>query len=143
MELLEILCVHEVIVGAVRIKKFHGLLINIDPVDGIGGAEAVLEHGAGAQIAQLGLDECAQIARSAVLNAEDGMKVVVVLDDHAWTHLCCWNCHYSSSPEILIVCRLAAKRASPRAAWEQRQLMIVPEAAQELEIEQHGTPVAT
>jgi hypothetical protein len=45
----------------------------------------MLEHGAGAQVTQLGLDEGAKVAGGAVLNAEDGMQIIVVLDDHAGT----------------------------------------------------------
>ena len=47
----------------------------------------MFEHGAGSQVAQLGLDEGAQIARGAVFDAEDGMQIIVVLDDHAGTKL--------------------------------------------------------
>ena len=45
----------------------------------------MLEHGAGAQVAQLGLDEGAQVAGRAVLDAENGVQIIVVLDDHAGT----------------------------------------------------------
>ena len=53
----------------------------------------MLEHGAGAQVAQLGLDEGAQVAGGPVLHAEDGVQIVVVLDDHARTHLGGGNRH--------------------------------------------------
>jgi hypothetical protein len=51
----------------------------------------VLEHGSGAQVAQLGLDESAKIAWGAVLDAEHRVQIIIVLDDHAGTHLCGWN----------------------------------------------------
>ena len=57
------------------------------------GAEAVLEHGAGVQVAQLGLDERAQVAGGAVLHLEDQVELIVVLDDHARTHLSGGNRH--------------------------------------------------
>jgi hypothetical protein len=47
----------------------------------------MLKHGSGAKIAQLGLDEGAQVTRSAVFDAEYGVQIIVVLDDHAGTHL--------------------------------------------------------
>src|SRR3990170_1009815 len=52
--------------------------------DAILGAEAVLDHGSRAQVAQLGLHESPQIARRAVKNAEYGKQISVVLDDNAW-----------------------------------------------------------
>ena len=48
----------------------------------------MLEHGAGAKIAQFGLDEGPQIAGSPVLDAEYGVQIIVVLDDHAGAQLC-------------------------------------------------------
>ena len=47
----------------------------------------MLENGAGAQVAQFGLNEGTQVAGRAVLHAEDGAQVVFVLDDHARAHL--------------------------------------------------------
>jgi hypothetical protein len=66
----------------------------------------MLEHGAGTQVAELGLDESTQVARSAVLNAEHGMQIIVVLDDHAGAHLGrrnrhCWFTSPSLFSEIL------------------------------------------
>jgi hypothetical protein len=49
--------------------------------------EAVLEHGSGTQVAQLGLDKGAQVAGRAVLDGEYGVQIIVVLDDHAGTQL--------------------------------------------------------
>src|ERR1019366_5816221 len=63
----------------------------------------MLEHGAGAQVAQFGLDKSAQIARGAVKDAEHGMWFVVVLDDHAGTELGRWNRHcWFTSPYTLL-----------------------------------------
>src|SRR5205814_1120956 len=78
--------------------EFHVDLIYVDLLDGVGRAEAVLEHGAGAQVAELGLNEGAQVTRGAVLHFEDGVQLPVVLDDHARTHLGCWDRHASNSP---------------------------------------------
>ena len=85
MQLLVVLGVHEVVVVAVGVEKLHLHFVDGDLLDGIAGAEAVLEHGAGAQIAQLGLDERPQVAGGAMLDAEDRVQIVVVLDDHART----------------------------------------------------------
>src|SRR5580698_5893279 len=57
----------------------------------------MLEHGAGTQIAELGLDERAQVSRGPMLNGEDRVQLVVVLDDHARTHLCGGNRHKKNS----------------------------------------------
>ena len=45
----------------------------------------MLEHGAGAQVAQLGLDEGAKIAGRTMLDAENGMQIIIVFDDHSGT----------------------------------------------------------
>src|SRR5271154_686108 len=87
MSLLEVGSVHEVIAVAVSVQEFHLLLVHIDLFNRIRRAETMLEHGAGTQVAQFGLDEGAQIARRAVLHAEDRMQIIVVLDDHAGAKL--------------------------------------------------------
>ena len=56
----------------------------------------MLEHGTGAQIAQLRLDKRAQVPRRAVLHAEHRVQLIVVLDDHAGTHLCGGDRHPKS-----------------------------------------------
>ena len=53
----------------------------------------MLEHGAGFEVAQLGLDKGAKVAGRAVLDLEDQVKLVVVLDDHARAQLCGGNRH--------------------------------------------------
>src|SRR5277367_5903228 len=93
MSLLVVLGVHEVVVIAIVVEEFHGDFVDDDALNGIGRAEAVLKHGTGAQVAQLGLDKGAQVARRAMLDGKDGMQLVVVLDDHARTHLCGGNRH--------------------------------------------------
>ena len=93
MGLLVGLGIHEVEIVAVAIEKLHINFIDDDLVDWVGRAKTVLEHRAGAQVAQLGLDKRAQIARSTVLNAEHRVQIIVVLDDHARTQLCGWNRH--------------------------------------------------
>ena len=87
--------IHEVVVVAVGVEELHGDFVDDHFFDGVGGAEAVLEHGAGADVAQLGLDEGAQVAGRAVLDLEDQVQLVVVLDDHAGTHLSGGNRHKS------------------------------------------------
>jgi hypothetical protein len=59
----------------------------VDAVDGVGRAEALRIHGAGADVLELGLDEGAQVAGGAVLDGEDEVKVVFEFDDHAGAHL--------------------------------------------------------
>ena len=63
----------------------------------------MLEHGAGTEVAQLRLDESAEVAGGTVLDAEYGMQVIVVLDDHAGTELGRWNRHcWFTSPYTLL-----------------------------------------
>ena len=62
---------------------------------GSGRTEALDVHGAGADVAQLSLNEGAQIARGAVLDREDEVQVVFEFDDHAGAHLRGGNRHKS------------------------------------------------
>src|SRR5579863_108903 len=98
--LLEVGGVHEVVAIAVGVQEFHLLLVDVDFLDGIRRAEAVLEHGAGAQIAQFGLNEGAQVAGSTVLDAKNGMQIIVMLDDHAGAKLGRRNSHYQKTPYL-------------------------------------------
>src|SRR5207249_2533681 len=52
MKLLVILGVHEIVSVAIVIEIFHLGFIHVDFFDGIRGAESMLEHGAGTQVAQ-------------------------------------------------------------------------------------------
>ena len=91
VHLLEGLGVHEIEVLAVVVQIFHLVLLERGLFDLVFGAEAVLDHGAGAELAHLYLDEAAQVARCAVLHLENGIQLAVPLDHHAGTHLCCCN----------------------------------------------------
>ena len=62
----------------------------------------MLEHGARLEVAQLGLDKRTQVARRAVLHGKDRVQLVVVLDDHAGTHLGGGNRH----EELLLLLEL-------------------------------------
>jgi hypothetical protein len=90
--LLEAL-VHEVVVVAIVVEKLHLNFVDDDAIDGIWRAEALDEHGAGADVAQLGLNEGAQVAGRAVLYGEDEVQIVLELDNHARAHLRCGNRH--------------------------------------------------
>ena len=94
MSLLEVGRVHEVVTVSISVEKFHLDFIDIDFLDGIGRTEAVFEHGASPQVAQFGLNEGTQVTRGAVLDAENGMQIVIVLDDHAGTKLRSGDRHY-------------------------------------------------
>src|SRR4029077_13192715 len=87
VSLLVVFRVHEVVVVAVVVEVLHVFLVHVDLLDRVGRAEAVLEHGSGAQVAELGLNEGAQVAGRAVLDAEHGVQIIVVLDDHAGAKL--------------------------------------------------------
>src|SRR5215469_2790026 len=70
MRLLEIRRVHEVVRITVVVQILHLDFIHRDLLDRIGRTETVLKHCARAQVAQLGLDEGAQIPWRAVFHAE-------------------------------------------------------------------------
>ena len=110
--LLEVLRVHEVVIVAVGVEELHEDFVDDHLLNGVGGAEAVLEHGAGLQVAQLGLDEGAKIAGRAVLDLEDRVQLVIVFDDHARTKLSGGNRHKWCSS--LLIC---ARRAMKYAVW--------------------------
>ena len=101
MRLLVVFRVHEVVVITVAVEELHVLFIDVHLLDGIGGTETVLKHGSGAKVAQFRLYKGTQISWRAVLYAEHGMQIIVVLDDHAGTELGGWNRHCSfTSPYI-------------------------------------------
>ena len=54
----------------------------------------MLEHGARAQIPQLGLNERPQIPWRTMLNAKNRMQIIIMLDDHSGAELGCGNTHY-------------------------------------------------
>src|ERR1700690_2014173 len=102
MGLLVVLGIHEAIIVAVAVQELHVDLIDVDLLDRVGRAEAVFEHGAGAQVAQLGLDKGAEIAGGTVLDGEHGMQIIVELNDHAGTELGRGNRHcWFTSPSLL------------------------------------------
>src|SRR5579863_383726 len=107
--------VHEVVAVAVSVEELHVDFVHGDLLDGIGRTETVLEHGAGAQVAQLGLDEGAQVAGRTVFDGKYGVQIIVVPDDHAGTHLGGRDRHrLKTSP-----CTIAVRRASGRTGRPQ------------------------
>ena len=63
-------------------------------------AEAVIDHGAGAQVFHARLHGAALVARRAVIGAENGEKLALVLDHHAGAKLCGFNAaHKFARPE--------------------------------------------
>src|SRR3990172_9708869 len=99
------------------------MLVQDSLLDAVLGAEAVLDHGSRAQVAQLGLHESPQIARRAVKNAEYGKQISVVLDDNAWTQLCGGN-HLDSNPfdSIRFVC--PRKRTLDQAFFQRDRFLL-------------------
>ncbi len=106
--------VHEVVVVAVVVEELHLDGVDVDAVDGVGRAEALGVHGAGADVLELGLDEGAQVAGRAVLDREDQVEVVLELDDHAGAHLCGGN-RQERAPDLRLRCgrRIAEASHSP------------------------------
>jgi hypothetical protein len=114
--------VHEVVVFAVVVEELHLDGLDVDTVDGVGRAEALGVHRAGADVLQLGLDEGAQVAGRAVLDGEDEVQVVFEFDDHAGAHLCGGD----RQVELLAVVELGADEGQPNP-------LIVAEAEQRVE----------
>ena len=80
--------VHEVVAAIVGIEEFEFDFVHDGALDEIFSAEAIIDNRAGAEIAHLGLHGAALVARGAVLDAENGVEVAFVLDDHAGAQLC-------------------------------------------------------
>ena len=87
MGLLVVRRVHEVIAVAIGVKELHFDFVHVYLFDGIRRTKPVFEHGSGTQVAQLGLNKSAQVTGRAVFYAENGVQIIVVLDDHAGTKL--------------------------------------------------------
>src|SRR5690606_3282488 len=73
--------VHEVVVQAVVVEVLELVRLERCRLDLVGGAEAVLEELARAQVPQLGLDERAQVPGRVVVEVDDAARVAVH-DDH-------------------------------------------------------------
>src|SRR5690606_15408436 len=73
--------VHEVVVQAVVVEVLELVRLERCRLDLVGGAEAVLEELARAQVPQLGLDERAQVRGRVVVELDDA-ALVAVHDDH-------------------------------------------------------------
>jgi hypothetical protein len=98
--------------------------VNIDFFYGIGRTKTMFKHGASAQIAQLCLNESAQIAGCPVFHAEHGMEIIVVLDDHARAKLGRGNGHgWLILP--MIAKRMTAGTADNSAGYEDRKVFIL------------------
>jgi len=91
VHLLVVLRVHEIVVFAVVVQVLHFLLFEQRLLHLVLGREAMLGHGAAAQAAHSDLHEPSQIAGGAVIHAENGVQLVVELDDHPRAQLCCGN----------------------------------------------------
>ena len=91
----------------------HLNLIDVDLLNRVRRTEAVLKHGAGAQVAQLGLDEGTQVAGRAVFDAENGVQIIVVLDDHAGTQLGGRDRHRLKNSPYTIAVEAGGRRAGP------------------------------
>jgi hypothetical protein len=104
-------------------------LVHSDLLDGIAGAEAVLKHGAGAQVPQFGLDKRAQIARGAVLDAEYRVQIVVVLDDHAESRRL--KTRSSKAKQLILHARLAGWEMNHQpTAYPPRKRLLAGSVAQ-------------
>ena len=93
MYLLIVFSVHEAISVVVAVQVLHLDFIYIDSFNGIAGAVTVLKHRVRAQVAQLGLNKCPQVAWRAVFHTEHRVQVIIMFDDHAGTKLGGWNGH--------------------------------------------------
>ena len=80
------------------------MLFEGSAIDSIGGAEAMLEGSAGANVSQLGLDHSAQIAGSMMSEVKDFARLAFENDNHTAPNLSCRNCHKLKSPLRKVGC---------------------------------------
>ena len=105
MDLLEGFRVHEVVGVALVVEVLELHLVHDGPLDELLGAEPVIHDRAGAQVFHLGLHGAALIARGAVLGAEHGEELALVLDDHTGPKLCGLNVAHNfpcSAPTVAL-----------------------------------------
>src|ERR1700722_8641222 len=129
VSLLVVRDVHKIVAISVGVEELHLHLVHVDLLDGIGRTETVLEHGASAQVAQFGLDKGAQVAGCAVFHAENGVQIIVVLDDHARTELGGRDRHRLKTLLFTIaVCGAGERRAghSSTVRWLKSYLTLRP-----------------
>ena len=81
-DLLEGLVVHEVVHVAVTVEELHLRLVEDGPLHHVDRSEAVLADRTVLQVADLGLNQPAQVAGGLVLGLDHTPQVVVVLDAH-------------------------------------------------------------
>jgi hypothetical protein len=105
--------VHEVVAVAIGVQELHLDFVNVDLLNRVRRTEAVLKHGTGAQVAQFGLDESTQVAGRAVFDAENGVQIIVVLDDHAGTQLGGRDRHRLKNSPYTIAVEAGGRRAGP------------------------------
>src|SRR5436190_13964167 len=97
-------------VRAVGIEIFHVVLLERGFVHRVRRAEPMIERGAGAQIAQLGLHHRAQVARRVMTKVDYFAELAFEKNNHASPDLGCWNCHYASKSFYLVFSRAAIDR---------------------------------
>src|SRR5690606_12673537 len=98
-EHLERLAVHEVVVRAVVVEVLEIVRLHLGPLDGVGGAEAVLEHVPAAQIPHLHLHERAQVAGRVVMEVDDPARIAVEDDDVSFANLRGGHRHWITLPD--------------------------------------------
>jgi hypothetical protein len=78
---------------AVRVEILHLVLFHTGSIDCIGGAKAMFKGCAGANISQLGLDHCTQVAGGMMSEFEDFARLAFKNYNHTAPNLSCRDSH--------------------------------------------------
>jgi hypothetical protein len=78
---------------AVGVEIFHLVLLHTSLIDCIGGAKAMFERGAGADVSELGLNHCTQVAGGMMSEFEHFARLAFKDDNHTAPNLCCRDSH--------------------------------------------------
>src|SRR5690606_8246731 len=92
-ELVVILRVHEVVRITTLIEKLQFVRFHRCFFDGIRRTETMLEVGTRAQVLELRLHHCTQVARCMMTELNDTARIALEYEDHAASDLCCRNSH--------------------------------------------------
>ena len=95
----------KIVALVVEVFEFH--FIENRAVDEFFGAEPVINHDAAPEIFHARLHRAALVAGSTVIDAENGEKLALVLNDHAGAELCGFNAAHKL-PERLQISEIPA-----------------------------------
>src|SRR6266404_8483389 len=104
------------------VEEFHLDLAQDDALDAIFRAEAVFGLGAGFDVAQLGLDHSAPVARRDMADCHHPPEAVVVLQDHPGAELRGLNQHRRCTREVSVGLEFSIEFSSLTDSAQARQV---------------------